>query len=338
MRIPVRPVQVLRRVRETIRQGGMLTGGERVVVATSGGPDSVTLLHLLCRLRAELSLRLHVVHVDHGLHRSSAAHARFVRSLASGWKVPVSVVRVNVRAHARGRHLSIEDAARELRYAALERVARRVGATHIAVAHTADDQVETVLLWLLRGAGSDGLAGMPSSRPLDGLRVIRPLIDLWRRDVAAYLAAERLLAKQDPTNRLRRPLRNRIRGDLLPRLAGYNPGVKAVLRRLALQVADDAELLERLSTDAAREAVRRAGSKIVIDVARFRGLPIALQRRVAHRALVRVRGNTRGLAFVHIERIRSMAANYRVGQRADLPGLRATRTADGVAIMRAPAG
>ncbi len=335
MRVLARPVQVLRRVRETIRHRGMLSGGETVVVATSGGPDSVAMLHLLCRLREELSLRLHAVHVDHGLHRSSAAHARFVKRIAGAWGVPVSVYRVDVRSRARRRRLSLEDAARELRYAALERAARRVSATHIAIAHTADDQVETVLLWLLRGAGSDGLAGMPASRPQGELRIIRPLIDLWRKDVEAYLAAETLPSKTDPTNRRRRPLRNRIRQDLLPRLAGYNPGVKAVLRRLALQVADDADLLDRMSEEAAGGTVRRSRAQVVIDAARFRALPVALQRRVARGALVAARGNIRGLAFVHIERIRLMAANHHVGERADLPGLRATRTAAGIAIMRA---
>ena len=335
MRVLARPVQVLRQVRETLRRGDMLSGGETVVVATSGGPDSVALLHLLCRLRGELSLRLHAVHVDHGLHRSSGAHARFVRRIAETWDVPVLVYRVNVRSRAHGRHLSLEDAARDLRYAAFERAARRVSATHIAVAHTADDQVETVLLWLLRGAGSDGLAGMPASRPQGKFRIIRPLIDLWRKDVEAYLEAETLPSKTDPTNRRRRPLRNRIRQDLLPRLAGYNPGVKAVLRRLALQVADDADLLDRLSDEAAGGIVRRSRAQVTIDAAPFRALPVALQRRVARGALVAARGNIRGLAFVHIERIRLMAANHHVGERADLPGLRATRTAAGVAITRA---
>lgn len=335
MRVLAHPAQVLRRVRETIRDRGMLSGGERIVVATSGGPDSVAMLHLLCRLRDELRLRLSAVYVDHGLHRASGAHGRFVKRLARDWGVPAFVYRVAVRSYRRRRHLSLEDAARELRYAALVRAARRARATHIAVAHTADDQVETVLLWLLRGAGSDGLAGMPASRPHGRFRLIRPLIDLWRRDIEAYLAAERLPSKTDPTNRLRRPLRNRIRQDLLPQLAGYNPGVKAVLRRLALQAADDADLLERLSDAALQRTVRRSRARVMIDAARFCALPVALQRRVAHRALVAARGNIQGLAFVHVERIRRMAANSQVGERADLPGLRATRTAEGVAIGRA---
>jgi tRNA(Ile)-lysidine synthase len=328
-------LQVLHRVRATIRRHSMLSGGETVVVATSGGPDSIALLHLLRRLRDELSLRLRAVYVDHGLHRASAAHGEFVRRTARAWKIPCSTARVPVRAYARRRRVTLEEAARTLRYAALARIARRVGASHIAVAHTADDQAETVLLWLLRGASADGLSGMPATRSHDGLRVIRPLIDLWRRDITAYLAAERVRFRLDPTNRLRRPLRNRIRHDLLPRLAGYNPGVKAVLWRLAQQVADDAALLDRLARDAAAESIRRSAGRVSIVAARLRALPPGLQRRVIHQALQDAGGNIRGLGFVHIERLRAMVERVRPGERADLPGLCAQCVAGEIVLTRA---
>ncbi len=332
------PHQVVQRVRQTLRREQMLSGGESVVIATSGGPDSMALLHLLRRLREEFRLRLRVVHVDHGLHRASRAHAAFVRQTARGWGIPVSVRRVNVRAHAKRHRLTLEEAARALRYAALARAARRVRATHIATGHTADDQAETVLLWLLRGAGADGLGGMPATRPHEGLRVIRPLLGVRREEIVAYLRAEGVRWRSDPTNRSRAPLRNRIRQDLLPYLAGYNPGIKAVLQRLALQVADDAALLDHLADEAAEAMVRRNGGlgRVTIDVPRFRALPVALQRRVVRRALSAAGGNIRDLAFVHIELIRLMAAGGRQGERADLPGLRAHRTAGGIAIVGVP--
>lgn len=330
----LRPLQVLHRVRTTIRRHAMLSGGETVVVAVSGGPDSMALLHLLRRLQGELDLRLHVVHVDHGLHRASQAHAAFVEGTARRWKIPVSLRRVDVKAHARRLRLSVEESARALRYAALSQVARRVGATHIAVGHTSDDQAETVLLWLLRGGGAGGLAGMPPARPHHGLRLIRPLVDLWRDEVLGYVAAEGVPYRTDPTNRLRRPLRNRIRQDLLPHLMGYNPGAKAVLRRLAEQVADDAALLERLADDAARETLLLARGRATIAAARFCALPVSLQRRVAYRALVGAGGNKRRLAFVHMERLRAMADPERVDDRADLPGLRAERRAEAIVIKR----
>jgi tRNA(Ile)-lysidine synthase len=333
--LPVQPRQVLHRVRATLRRRAMLAGGERVVVAVSGGPDSMALLHILRRLSDEWRLRLHVVHVDHGLHRASASHAAFVARIAAAWGLPVSVRRVAVRDLARRHRLSVEDAARRARYRALQQVARRVRASHIAVAHTADDQAETVLLWLMRGA-ADPLAGMPSVRALDGLQVVRPLIDVWRSDAEAYLVAEGVPFRHDPTNRLRGPLRNRVRQDLLPRLAGYNPGVKAVLRRVAEQAADDAALLDRLARDAARAAVRRRGRQVRLSAARLRELPVSLQRRVAYAALVAAGGNNRALAFVHIERLREMAASGRVGDQADLPGLRAERRDGTIVLCRAP--
>jgi tRNA(Ile)-lysidine synthase len=300
----------------------MLSGGETVVVAVSGGPDSMALLHLLRRLQDELHLRLRVAHVDHGLHQASAVHAAFVRRTAAAWGVSVSVRKVRAAAAARRRRLTLEEAARALRYAALADVARRTGASHIAVAHTADDQAETVLLWMLRGAGADGLAGMPPVRPHDGLRVIRPLFDLRREEVIAYLAAQRVPYRVDPTNRLRRPMRNRIRHDLLPRLAGYNPGIKGVLHRLAAQIADDAALLAALAREASASVVRSTSRGLAIDVARLRALPISLQRRVAAQAFADAGGNIRALAFVHIERLREMASRGRPGERADLPGVR----------------
>jgi tRNA(Ile)-lysidine synthase len=333
-RARIEPPQVLHRVRATLRRRGLLAGGERVVVAVSGGPDSTALLHLLCRLRQEWRLRLHVVHVEHGLHAASASHAAFVRRTAGAWNVPVAIRRVDAAAEARRRRMSIEHAARTLRYRVLAREARRVGATHIAVGHTADDQVETVLLWMLRGAG-DPMVGMPARRPLNGFLVIRPLIDTWRGEVVAYLAGERVASRRDPTNRRRGPVRNRIRHDLLPRLAGYNPGVKAVLRRLAEQAGDDAMLLDQLAGRAGKTVVRRRAGRVRINAGRFLALPVSLQRRVAHSALMDAGGNIRAFAFVHIERLREMAMSGRAGDRADLPGLRAERVAGTIVLARA---
>jgi tRNA(Ile)-lysidine synthase len=323
--------RVAQRVRAALR-AGLVAGREAVVVGVSGGPDSMALLHLLRRLAPEFRLRLHVVHVHHGLHRHADAHAAFVRRMARAWALPVSVVRVDVRGLARRQRLTLEEAARTLRYAALARIARRVGARRLAVAHTADDQVETALWRLLRGA-ADPLAGMPVRRPHDGLWVVRPLLGVWRDEVLAYLRAEGVPWRRDPTNRSRAALRNRIRQDLLPVLEGYNPGVRAVLWRLAQQAADDAQVLDALAAGAARTAVRRRRGRVAIDPEALRALPVALQRRVVYRALRDAGGNIRGLAFVHIERVRDMMLDGRPGERADLPGLVACRTAHDVVLQ-----
>ena len=162
----------------------MLAGGETVLVAVSGGADSVALLHLLLGLASEWRLRLHVLHVDHQLRAGSAADADFVRKLGARLGVPVDVATVAV-----ARQGSLEAAARAARYAALETCAERIGAARIAVGHTADDQAETVLMRLMQGAGVRGLSGIP---PVRG-PIIRPLIELRRSALEAELRAGRAL-------------------------------------------------------------------------------------------------------------------------------------------------
>ena len=328
------PFRVLKTVRATMARFDMLRGRERVVVATSGGPDSVALLHLLRAIAPSLSLTLTVVHVNHGLHRLSDAHAQFVRRVGKQWGLAVDVVRVNAAAYARAHRLSTEEAARVLRYDAYARVARRRRASHVAVAHTADDQAETVLLWLLRGSALGGLAGMPPVRRHGHCTIVRPLLDIWREDVLAYLRGVRAPFRVDPTNRSRRPLRNRVRAELLPALATYNPGIKRVLRRLADQVSADLEVIERLADPAKRRVVKRARGRGSLDARRLSRLPLALQRRVIRDTLVDVARSDRGIAFAHVERVREMAVRGRPGERADLPGLRALHDGSTVIVTQ----
>ncbi|HET7340988.1 MAG TPA: tRNA lysidine(34) synthetase TilS, partial [Methylomirabilota bacterium] len=211
-------------VERTLRRHAMLAGGETVLVAVSGGADSVALLHLLHALAPAWRLRLHVLHVDHGLRPDSAADAGLVRALGARLGVEVDVARVRVGAG------SVEAAARAARYEALEASADRVGAARIAVGHTADDQAETVLMRVLGGAGVRGLAAIP---PVRG-RIIRPLIGL-RRDALRRMLREAGVAwVEDPTNRDPKFLRNRIRHELLPLLAACcGPDVVPSLARVA---------------------------------------------------------------------------------------------------------
>ncbi|MBI3629760.1 MAG: tRNA lysidine(34) synthetase TilS, partial [Candidatus Rokubacteria bacterium] len=252
-------------VRDTIRRHAMLAGGEAVLVAVSGGADSVALLHVLAALAAELSLRLTVVHLDHGLRPDSAADAAFVESLARARGLPVVVDRIAVPPGG-----SLEARAREARYAALRRHAARLGADRVALGHTADDQAETVLMRLLEGAGPRGLAGIP---PVRG-RYIRPLIETRRAGIVETLTAAGLTWREDPSNRDPKFLRNRIRHELLPLLAStYNPAIVPALARAA---ALTRELLAQVSAVAERElaaAPTLTGEEIVLVRSRLAALP-----------------------------------------------------------------
>ena len=256
----------------------MLAGGETVLVAVSGGADSVALLHFLVGLAGAWRLRLHVLHVDHQLRPDSKADADFVRALGTRLGVPVDVATVTV--DARG---SLEAAARVARYAALESSAARVGADRIAVGHTADDQAETVLMRLLEGAGVRGLAGIP---PVRG-RIIRPLIDLHRAALEAELERAALSWVEDPTNRDPKFLRNRIRHELLPLLAdSYSPGIASTLTRVSALARDTVAALDR----AAEIELERLGTFGAGDVTLPLGPLRTLPRQVAAEVLRQAAG------------------------------------------------
>jgi len=275
----------------------MLAGGETVLIAVSGGADSVALLHLLLELSPGWRLRLHVLHVDHQLRAESAADADFVRDLGARLGVLVDVATVAV-----DRRGSLEAAARAARYAALDVCAARVGAERIAVGHTADDQAETVLMRLLQGAGVRGLAGIP---PVRG-RIIRPLIEMRRSALETELRRAGLAWVDDRTNRDLKFLRNRIRHELLPLLAdSYNPEVAASLVRVAavaretvsaLDLAAGAELdrlavwsdrAATLKLDALRALPRPVAAEVLRQGAARLGSRAPL-RAWAHRGLKRV--------------------------------------------------
>jgi tRNA(Ile)-lysidine synthase len=264
---------VIDRVRDTIRRHAMLAGGEVVLVAVSGGADSVGLLHALRVLAGPLGLTLSVVHLDHGLRPGSADDAAFVEALARRFDLPAAVERIVIPAGA-----SLEARAREARYAALRRHAARVGADRIAIGHTADDQAETVLMRLIEGAGPRGLAGMP---PVRG-PVIRPLIEIRRAEIVAELGRVGLAWRDDPTNRDPKFLRNRIRAELLPLLAAsYNPAIVPALTRVA---ALTRELLREITALAGRELPELSAAPVE-EILLTRSRLAALPREVAAEVL-----------------------------------------------------
>jgi tRNA(Ile)-lysidine synthase len=322
------PDPLAARVRETIRKYRMLAGGERVVVAVSGGPDSTVLLSVLHGLRDEFRLDLHVAHLNHGLRPDAPLDAAAVARAAEAAGLPYHEATEDVAATAARERRSVEDAGREARYRFLAGTARRMDAPVIATGHTRDDQAETVLMRLLQGTGPRGITGIPPVRPHDGLRVIRPLIETPRREVIEYLARHRLEARDDSSNRDLTVLRNRVRAVLLPILEGYNPDVRRALARLAEVARDDADALDALSAPEIDAVLRVTGTSVHIAPEAFGRLPVALQRRALREAIRRVRGNGDRIAFVHIEEARLGVLGGRAGAVWEAPG--------GVRIFRRP--
>ncbi|MBI3608232.1 MAG: tRNA lysidine(34) synthetase TilS [Nitrospirae bacterium] len=304
---------LLGRVRDALARLGPVRPGELVMVAVSGGPDSVALLHLLVRLSTIVGFRVHVAHCDHGLRGAeSAEDAGFVRRLGEAWAVPVTVGCVPAGTiDARGRGL--QAAARDARYAFLRRTAEAVGARWVATAHTADDQAETVIMRWVRGAGLAGLAGIPTVRA----PYIRPLLGVLRREVESYLSEIGIAPRRDPSNRNPRFLRVAVRDTVLPALRALNPRVVETIGRTAVLVAEDAAWLERCAEDHLARSVRDAGDGWIeltrVDVAR---LDPVLRRRVIRRALTRLRDAACGLSFEVVESVSRHAASSQHGRLA----------------------
>lgn len=241
----------------TIAEHGLFDLGDRVLVALSGGPDSTALLHGLRKLAPRLGITLSAACVEHGLRRESAAEAATVAERCRALGVSCAVVSVDVRA-ARQRHVSVQEAARIVRLAALENAAGSAGCNKVALGHTADDQAETVLFRILRGTGLAGLAGIPYRRAA----FVRPLLDVHRTQLLAYLGKRKVPFVSDPSNANRRYARSRIRHDLLPRLAEENPRVVESLLTLAREAQGRVLDGWRAELPAATHVPRRAAESV----------------------------------------------------------------------------
>lgn len=294
----------------------------RVIVAVSGGADSMALLAVLHSLRTELDLTLHAAHLDHSLRGAqSPADAEFVREQCAGLDVPVTIERSDVRAAAEESRIGIEEAARKLRYQFLARTAQSVGAGWVSLAHNADDQVETVLHRLIRGTGLAGLSGMPLSRPLaEGVTLVRPLLDVTRAEIEADLRQRGLTWREDSSNTSLEFTRNRIRHRLLPFLrAEFNPQVGRALLTLSRQAEDAQAIVHAAGAALARQAILdRSPGSVRIDCGSLADVPPHLARAMFQLIWTEQGWPAGGMTFAHWD---GLAAQAREGSpSASLPG------------------
>lgn len=335
-------MEILAAVRRAIAKHELIERDCTVVVGVSGGADSVCLLHALKTLAPEYQLQLQVAHLDHQLRGEAArADADFVRDLAQRWGLPHSIEARDVAAFARHHKLSLEEAARQVRYAFLRDVAHSVGSETIAVAHHADDQTESVLMHFLRGSGLAGLRGMRPKLLMADFRLlienlvnqpstinhqqskvylIRPLLDVPRADIEAYCAQHALPFTTDATNADTTYFRNRLRHELLPLLETYNPNIRSVLRRTAEVVQADYELLEAHRNFAWDMTILdETDTAITFSLSAWREQPIGTQRALLRRAIHQLRASLRDINFVHVEDAVEVLARATTGDQVTLP-------------------
>jgi tRNA(Ile)-lysidine synthase len=333
--------RLVEQVAADVRRLGLLGPGERVVLAVSGGADSVAMLAIFRALAPRQAHRwqLHVAHLNHRLRGADAEQdADFVARLADRMDVPATVGSADVAARAAAEGGSVEQVARRARYEFLADVAVRVGAAAVATAHTADDNAETVLHRICRGTGLTGLRGIPPVRPLAdgrGVRLIRPLLGVSRADLRDHLRQGGLCWREDATNRDAGPMRNRLRHEVLPLLAErVNPQIAAALNRLAA-CASQAWAADQQAASVALEVLtcRRGPDLIELDAAGLGRLPQPRAMEVLRLACRALEAPLGGLGQRHLLAILHLAASARGGKRLDLPDGLAARMQRGRLIL-----
>ncbi len=321
-------------VQACIEAHAMLSPGAKVVVAVSGGADSMALLCALFQLRSVYDLTLMVAHINHQLRGAEAEQdALFVEQQAVRLGLPFYQTRVDVKALQRSSGMSLQHAARQLRYRFFHALSQTLDATRVALGHTADDQAETLLMRLLRGSGPTGLAGIPPVR----LPFIRPLIAVSRQAISSYLQTERCSWVEDSSNTHKVYLRNRVRLDLLPKLQQYNPQIVRRLNELADMLRADSQVLEQQVDAWAVQALDwQASNRVAIRCGLFGIAPVAIQRRLLRRAMAALVISPETVGFRHVEGLRQFIVSGDGGRRCGLPGqILAERYAETILLWNA---
>lgn len=316
---------LFKKAEKTIKKYNMLSEGDKVLIAVSGGSDSVFLLYLFNHLKEKYQLSLHVAHLNHGFRKEAEKDADFVRRLAADLTIPFTSKKIDVPSYAKKKRLSKQEAAREVRYSFLKDVANKKGANKIALGHTADDQAETFIMRMIRGSGPKGMGGInPCLQITDcGSRftVIRPLIEIGRKEIMDYLKKNKISFIQDPSNIADVYMRNRIRNELIPFIEkGYNPRVKESFVHSAEILREEDSFLEDYTRKILSELVTlREKGRIEIALNPFLDLDKAIQRRIVRIIIEELKGSLKGYAMEHINKVIDSIALGQTGKRINLP-------------------
>ena len=319
------PLEV--RVLEAIHRYHLINKPGRIVVAVSGGPDSVCLLYTLLNLKETLHIDLHIAHLNHQLRGvDSRKDAQFVSELARQLGIPSTIAERDVRKYRSEHHLTLEEAAREVRYTFLHEVVKAVVADAVAVGHTRDDNVETILMHLVRGTGTRGLRGLQpvnqwplSNQKTDTITIIRPLLEVTRAETAGYCREHNLVPRIDKTNHSLSLLRNRVRLKLLPELSHYNPRIDDALLRMARIAGDEFDHYNKESNRLWSEIAEEKENAVILDKRQLLKQDPALQRYLLRMALEKIIGDLKDIETRHVEEMLD-ALRKQSGTTIILPG------------------
>lgn len=298
---------------------GLIAPGDKVLVGVSGGADSIALLHALHWFSRIQKYSLVVVHINHMARgKDSDADADFVESVAKKLKLPFYIKKIDVGMERLQLKTSFQDAARIIRYQFFEETLQATGGNKIALGHSADDQVETILMNIVRGTGLKGLAGIPQVRGY----IIRPFLEIHRKDLEVYLEEKNISFRNDLSNSDKKYVRNRIRHELIPHLETYNPSVKKCLQEMSGIAREEDSLLSQMVRDIFKQKSRFLEGdekNIVWGIDDFQSYPIALRQRLVREIFCRITGDMQAITAHHVQQIINLFNYPKSGKALNIP-------------------
>ena len=317
---------LIEKVLQAIRKYNLIQEGEGIVVGLSGGPDSVCLLHVLHCHAALLKVKLFAVHINHMLRgKESEEDEIYISELCAKLGIPLHVMAYNIKEISKARKISLEEAGREIRYQEFECFAKAVGASKIAVAHNKNDQAETVIMRIIRGTGLDGLKGMDHQRD----NIIRPLLDIDRKEIEAYCLENSLYPRTDSSNLESVYTRNRVRLELIPSINSmFDTDIVGSIYKMSLLLRDDHDFIENSVLSIYNNCVENKRDKsLQLNLGKLKEWPAAVYKRIFRTAIREVKGDLTGIENVHIESILDLMLHGTTGSVVHLPsGLRVRRS------------
>ena len=305
----------LKNIEQVLKE--LIAPGDKVLVGVSGGTDSIVLLHVLHWFSRIQNYNLIVVHVNHMARgKDSDADSDFVESIANKLKLPFYLKKIDVEIERLQLKTSFQDAARIIRYQFFEETLQSVGANKVALGHSADDQVETILMNILRGTGLKGLTGIPQVRG----SIIRPFLGIHRKDLEIYLKKNDFSFRDDSSNSDKKYLRNRIRHELIPHLETYNPGIKKSLKEMSGIAREEDSLLSQMTSDIFIQKIGECNEKnIVWNIEDFQSYPSALRKRLVREIFCRITGDMQAITGYHVQQIINLFNSPKAGKIINIP-------------------
>jgi tRNA(Ile)-lysidine synthase len=321
----------LKNIEQALKE--LIATGDKVLVGVSGGADSIALLHILHKFSHSQNYSLIVVHINHMARgKDSDVDAGFVESMAEKLKLPFYLKKINVGIERLKLKTSFQDAARIIRYQFFEETLQTVGGHRVALGHTADDQVETILINIVRGTGLKGLAGIPQVRNC----IIRPFLEFYRKDLEIYLKENDLSFREDSSNFDKKYLRNRIRHELIPHLETYNPSIKKCLQEMSGIIRVEDSLLSQTTKDIFKQKLGKNNEKHIIwEIKDFQSYAIALRKRLVRDIFCHITGDMQAITAYHVQQIITLFNSPKAGKVLNIPrGVTVTCSYDSVLFSK----